>query len=181
MVRTSSYIIQEYPTLVLWLQLLQNYFSDVLALPLSQSKDDLDDSLESSPFLMSISQGTRALSLHGWYIWRRVLFLLFKWSINLINLSNNSRVNCICTTARPSSNCVLMNGKNCTLGLSILDDWVQRHFPLEQFGEYESYLMQCRDFGASFLRLFMHEVCISFVIYHIVLPCLFLHLVTVFI
>lgn len=161
MVRTSSFIIQEYPTLVLWLQLLHKYFSDVLALPLSQSKDGLEDSLESSPFLMSISQGTRAVSLH---IWRRVLFLLFKWSINLISLSNNSCVNCMCTTASPSSNCVQMNGKNCTLGLSILDDWVQRHFPLEQFSKYESYLMQCRDFAASFLQLFMHEVCFSFLI-----------------
>lgn len=151
MIRLSFHIHHQYSTIVLWLQLLRQYFEDLLHKPVSELDDDFDNCLEGSPFQLCVADGENVHSLCTPHLQRQAIFLLFKCSFSLISFKEESGRKCPCAER-----------EHCRMkGLSELSEWLQRHVSPEKFVDYDTSLKICSSFALSFLQLYMHEVCLS--------------------
>eukprot|EP00268_Persea_americana_P008747 TRINITY_DN13416_c0_g1_i7.p1 TRINITY_DN13416_c0_g1~~TRINITY_DN13416_c0_g1_i7.p1 ORF type:complete len:586 (-),score=71.93 TRINITY_DN13416_c0_g1_i7:1324-3081(-) len=147
MIRLSFHIHHQCSTIVLWLQLLRQYFEDLLHKPVSELDDDFDNCLEGSPFQLCVADGENVHSLCTPHLQRQAIFLLFKCSFSLISFSEETGRKCPCTER-----------EHCRMtGLSELSEWLQRHVPPEKFVDYDTSLKICSSFALSFLQLYMHE------------------------
>ncbi|KAK3223048.1 hypothetical protein Dsin_010073 [Dipteronia sinensis] len=144
---------------VSWLQLLHNYFQELLWQPIAQVESAGDDCLEGSPFLMSVSNG-EIRNIHPHHVQRQAVFLLLRCSFILTSQKENTNKHCACATV---DSCLTIDSisdfDNCgqKRGLLELYQWIQGHLPIDTFLEYEMYIEKCINFSLSFLQLFMHE------------------------
>lgn len=159
MIRLSSHIHLQYSLLASWLQVLQEYFQDLLRQPICQVKPDENGCLEGSPFLFSLLDGeVHSISLR--HLQRQAVFLFLRCSFSLISLREETREQCAYTTTNSSllfdlnSECYSQKR-----GLSELHEWLQAHVPKYLDAEHGIDREKCLNFTLSFLQLFMHEVC----------------------
>ncbi|KAK2657368.1 hypothetical protein Ddye_010420 [Dipteronia dyeriana] len=144
---------------VSWLQLLHNFFQELLWQPIAQVESAGDDCLEGSPFLMSVSDG-EICNIHPRHVQRQAVFLLLRCSFILISLREDTNKHCACATV---DSCLTFDSisdlDNCgkKRGLLELYKWIQGHLPVDTSLEYEMYMEKCINFSLSFLRLYMHE------------------------
>ncbi|KAK0603988.1 hypothetical protein LWI29_010922 [Acer saccharum] len=144
---------------VSWLQLLHNYFQELLWQPIAQVESAGDDCLEGSPFVMSVSNG-EIRNIHPHHVQRQAVFLLIRCSFILTSLREDTNKHCACATA---DSCLTFDSisdlDNCgqKRGLLELYQWIQGHLPIDTFLEYEMYMEKCINFSLSFLQLYMHE------------------------
>ncbi|XP_059456449.1 uncharacterized protein LOC132186487 isoform X1 [Corylus avellana] len=158
MVRLSFQTRLECSTLVSWLQFLHTYFQEVLQQPITQPKSCQDDSLEGSPFLLSVSDG-EINSLHSHHIQRQAVFLFLRLSFSLISQENTDK-QCLCITPNSCLTYESNSDLECCFrkkGLLELYKWFQGNLPTEMFLNHELYFERCVKFASSFLQLFMHE------------------------
>ncbi|XP_024030792.1 uncharacterized protein LOC21403182 [Morus notabilis] len=159
MIRLSFQTSLDCSVLVSWLQLIHNYFSQLLRQPITSLELVQNDSLEGSPFLSSISD-EEVNNLSSLHVKRRAIFLLLRCSFSLINLRGSTDEKCTCGTKilclRCNTNVEL---KYCgrQKGLIELSNWLQSHLPTKIFLNSEMYLQKRVDFTLSFLKLYMHE------------------------
>ena len=161
MIRLSFHIHLQYSILASWLQVLHEYFQDLLLQPICQVKPDENGCLEGSPFLFSILDG-EVYSMSLRHLQRQAVFLFLRCSFSLISLREEIREQCAyattnsCVTFDLNSNLECCSQKK---GLSELYEWLQGHILKYLVVDHEMYWEKCIDFALSFLQLFMHEVC----------------------
>lgn len=152
MIRLSFRIHHQCSVIVLWLQLLRQYFEDLLHKSISELHDEFDNCLEGSPFQLCVAEGENAHSLCTRHLQRQAIFLLFKCSFSLTSFSEETGRQCPCAEGE-HEHCSMMRW-------SELCEWLQRHVPPEKFVDYNTSLKICSSFALSFLRLYMDEVCL---------------------
>ncbi|XP_034689394.1 uncharacterized protein LOC117917281 isoform X1 [Vitis riparia] len=159
MIRLSFHIHLQYSILASWLQVLHEYFQDLLLQPICQVKPDENGCLEGSPFLFSILDG-EVYSMSLRHLQRQAVFLFLRCSFSLISLREEIREQCAyattnsCVTFDLNSNLECCSQKK---GLSELYEWLQGHILKYLVVDHEMYWEKCIDFALSFLQLFMHE------------------------
>ncbi|XP_058069258.1 uncharacterized protein LOC131218622 isoform X4 [Magnolia sinica] len=158
MIRLGFHIHQQHSTLVLWLQLLQKYFEDLLYQPISDHHGH-EDYLEGSPFRSSMAGGEKTYNLSDRHLQRQAIFLHFKCSLSLFSLNEETGGKCTCTTANSTLTCGLQTSRehSCIKGLSEISEWLLRHLAPESFVDHSTYSKVCGSFALSFLRLYMDE------------------------
>ena len=162
MIRLGSLIYLDSSIRLSWLELLHNYFQELLQKPLTHFHSDQDDCLEGSPFLLSLSDG-ESCGMHSSHLQRQAVFLLLDCSFSFIcqRGANADHCNCptlcSCFTTNPDSELDHFCRKKGSLELY---KWVQLHLPTEIFINHEKYLAICMNFMSSFLQLYLREVCL---------------------
>ncbi|KAL5819512.1 hypothetical protein ACOSQ4_023354 [Xanthoceras sorbifolium] len=144
---------------VSWLQLLHNYFQELLWRPIAQVESADDDCLEGSPFLMSVSNGEVG-NIRPRHVQRQAVFLFLRCSFILISQRVDTNKHCACATADSCLTFDLISDlDNCgqKRGLLELYKWLQGHLSIDTFLEFEMYMEKCINFSLSFLRLYLHE------------------------
>lgn len=160
MLRLSLQIHLDCCILVSWLQLLHNYFQELLWQPIASPGSVQDDCLEGSPFLLSNSDG-EVYNMCSRHLKRQAIFLFLRCCFSLINPRGGAKKLCACLTTDsclnfdPDLDCI---GKR--RGLLELYKWLQGNLHLDVFVDYEMYIENCVNFSLSFLQLFVHEVCL---------------------
>ncbi|XP_021714220.1 uncharacterized protein LOC110682245 isoform X1 [Chenopodium quinoa] len=144
--------------LILWLQLLHEHYQDLLSSPISQFACGQSDTLEGSPFLLSLDD-QELCHLSSYHLQRRAIFLFLRCSLSLMSLAKTDDFQCTCE--RPSSFTVFdMNiVKECFAkkkGLLQFYEWLQVHFP-SIVTENELKLDKCIKFASSFIKFYMQE------------------------
>lgn len=162
MIRLHSYKYVDCSILLSWLELLHNYFQELLQHPLSQFQSDQDPCLEGSPFLLSLSDG-EVSGMHSSHLQRQAIFLFLDCSFSLISQKGDPTDRRIC----PTLNSCLTNDSDSEpdhycrkKGLLELYKWLQGHLPSEISINPEKYLDICVNFMSSFLQLYLGEVCL---------------------
>ncbi|XP_028117121.1 uncharacterized protein LOC114314826 isoform X2 [Camellia sinensis] len=159
MVRLSFQIHLEYSLLVSWLQLMHEYFEDLLMQPMTQLESDQEDILEGSPVLASVSDA-RIHNVTSRHSQRLAVFLFLRCSFSLVGLRDKAADQCGCANLKSclksdsSSDLERYSRKK---DLSELYGWLQGHLPAEMFIGCKFYSERCTSFSLSFLRLFIHE------------------------
>ncbi|KAK7263071.1 hypothetical protein RJT34_30655 [Clitoria ternatea] len=141
-----------------WLDLLHNYFEEILHQPLTQFLSDQIDCLEGSPFTLSLFDG-EACRTHSSHLQRRVIFLLLSCSFSLIRQGGENANHCNCST---SCSCLSTNADSeldhfRRKGSLELYKWIQGHFPAKISINHEEYLQICINFMSSFIQLYICE------------------------
>ncbi|KAF5191464.1 golgin [Thalictrum thalictroides] len=160
MIRLSFHFHQGTSFFVLWLQLLHEYFEDILHQPITGCHADLDDCLEGSPFLSCVADRQANHRMSNRHLQRQANFLFLKCSFGLINLGKETATNCSCAS---SNSCLTIQSESdqecCTWkkGSVELSGWLNRHVPLETLVDHGMYLEKCGHFALSFLQLYMDE------------------------
>ncbi|PIA52375.1 hypothetical protein AQUCO_01000324v1 [Aquilegia coerulea] len=160
MIRLSFHVHQETSFLVLWLQLLHEYFEDLLHQPITGCQADLDDCLEGSPFLSCVPDGQENHRMADRHLQRQAIFLFLKCSIGLINLGKETATNGSCASSDSCLTNHLESDQECCTwkkGSVELSEWLERHLPLETLVDHGMYLGKCRHFAISFIQLYMAE------------------------
>ena len=162
MIRLCFHVQLDCLTLVHWLQLIHEYYQDLLLIPISQLECNQDDTLEDSPFLLSLSgQEVHHLSLG--HLQRQAVFLLIRCSLSLIDMGlrkSTADLNCNCMRPNSSFASDLNAIKDCCAerkGLLEFYGWLQGQVP-NIFAEDETYQEKCIKFASSFIRLYKNEV-----------------------
>ena len=159
MIRLSSHIRLQYSLLASWLQILHEYFQDLLLQPICPVKPDENGCLEGSPFLFSLLDG-EVYSMSLRHLQRQAVFLFLRCSFSLISMREETREQCAyaatnsCLAFDLNSECYSQKR-----GLSELHEWLQGHVLKDLVVDHEMYWEKYRKFTLSFLQLFMHEVC----------------------
>ncbi|XP_056696814.1 uncharacterized protein [Spinacia oleracea] len=159
MTKLSIHMQLDCSVLILWLQLLHEYYQDLLSSSISELECGQNDTLDGSPFLLSLDdQEVCQLSSH--HLQRKSVFLFLRWTMSLINLGKTSDFKCTC--ARPNSfiESDLKTVKDCFAkkkGLLQLHGWLQGHVPSNVLSENGINLDKCIKFAASFIRFYMQE------------------------
>ncbi|CAL5369559.1 unnamed protein product [Camellia sinensis] len=159
MVRLSFQIHLEYSLLVSWLQLMHEYFEDLLMQPMTQLEFDQEDILEGSPFLVSVSDA-RIHNVTSRHLQRLAVFLFLRCSFSLVGLRDKTADQCGCANLKSCLKSDSSSDLECysrKKGLSELYGWLQGHLPAEMFIGCKFYSERCTSFSLSFLRLFIHE------------------------
>ncbi|KAL4180349.1 hypothetical protein AMTRI_Chr13g91670 [Amborella trichopoda] len=153
MIRLCDHIHQQGETLEFWLELLCRCCSDILYKQISEGYVDHGDFLEGSPFLSSLSEKSRLCSVSTRHLQRQAIFLLFKFSIRLMNLENEttgrrafSSMNSQCDVGFPSNQ-----------GMKELMKWLQWHVPSTRLEADNTNCEECSRFRVAFLNLFVEE------------------------
>lgn len=160
MLRLSFQIRLDCWILVSWLQLLHNFFQELIRQPITSPEFVQDDCLEGSPFLLINSNG-EVYNMCSHHLKRQAIFLFLRCCFSLINPREGAKKLCACLTADsclifdPDLDCI---GKR--KGLLELYKWLQGHLHLDTFDDYGMYIKNCMNFSLSFLQLFVHEVCL---------------------
>ncbi|CAL5324721.1 unnamed protein product [Camellia sinensis] len=158
MVRLSFQIHLEYSLLVSWLQLMHEYFEDLLMQPMTQLESD-QDILEGSPFLVGVSDA-RIHNVTSRHLQRLAVFLFLRCSFSLVGLRDKTADQCGCANLKSCLKSDSSSDLECysrKKGLSELYGWLQGHLPAEMFIGCKFYSERCTSFSLSFLRLFIHE------------------------
>ncbi|KAI3946023.1 hypothetical protein MKX01_024779 [Papaver californicum] len=159
MVRLSSLIQWECSTLIMWLQLLQEYCGDLLHQSISGRHAGQSDSLEGSPFQVDVVCG-KVHKICMPHLQRQAIFLFLRCSFNLISFTNETYVKCSCPMSNSCLTHEVQYARKCCnnkKGWSALSQWLQRHVSMETFIDGGVYLDKCRTFALSFLQLFIDE------------------------
>lgn len=145
-------------TLLSWLQLLQDYFEELLWKPITEFESGQDQCLEGSPFL---SLSNRVHGMPSLHLQRQTVLLFLRCCFSLISLTGETSKQCVCATLNSCLTFDLVTDLDCCRkkGLLELYKWLQGHLPTNMFVDRKMYLERCIGFALSFLRLFMHEVC----------------------
>jgi len=162
MIRLSFQMQLDCLTLVHWLQLIREYYQDLLSRPVSELECNQDDTLEDSPFLLSLSvQDVHHLSLC--HVQRQAVFLLIRCSLTLSDMwlrKSTADLNCDCMRPNSSFACELNAIKNCCAekkGLLEFYGWLRGQVS-NIFAEDKMYQEKCIKFASSFIRLYKNEV-----------------------
>lgn len=160
MIRLSSKSCMDCQVAVLWLQLLRNYFQELLSQPITQVELANDFSEDSSPFLMSVSNG-EGCNIYPQHTQRQAVFLFLSCSFILISSTNHTS-RCYAITTEDSSLDSVYDLEDCNHKIISLElsKWFQVHIPIDDCPDYETYVEKCINFSLSFLQLYMHEVCL---------------------
>ena len=164
MIRFSFHIRLLCSILASWLQVLYEYFQDLLLQPICQVKPDENGCLEDSPFLFSILDG-EVYSMSLFHLQRQAVFLFLRCSFSLISLREEIREQCAYATTNSCMTFDLNSNLECCSqkkGLSELYERLQGHILKCLVVDHEMYWEKCIDFALSFLQLFMHEEDILF-------------------
>lgn len=146
--------------LILWLQLLHENYQDLLSSPISQLECGENDTLEGSPFLLSLDD-REVCHLSSSHLQRKAIFLYLRCSLSLIGLRKTADSTCTCTRSNSFFESDLNTVQDCSAenkGLSQFYGWLQGHVPSNAFSEHEINLEKCINFASSFIRLYMQEV-----------------------
>ncbi|KAJ8446637.1 hypothetical protein Cgig2_002799 [Carnegiea gigantea] len=161
MIRLSFQMQLDCLTLVHWLQLIREYYQDLLSRPVSELECNQDDTLEDSPFLLSLSvQDVHHLSLC--HLQRQAVFLLIRCSLTLSDLwlrKSTADLNCDCMRPNSSFACELNAIEDCCAekkGLLEFYGWLRGQVS-NIFAEDEMYQEKCIKFASSFIRLYKNE------------------------
>ncbi|KAL8117564.1 uncharacterized protein LOC141662018 isoform X2 [Apium graveolens] len=144
--------------LVSWLNIISKYFQDLLAEPLTRVDNNLDDSLEGSPFLISFSRENKGISDR--HLQRLAVFLFLRCSLSLVSQRDGVDEHCICANINLSLLSEQKRNHSCCnrkQGLLGLYQWLHGHFTQVIFVNNDDYTQKCASFSLSFLRLYMHE------------------------
>ncbi|XP_022751312.1 uncharacterized protein LOC111300007 isoform X4 [Durio zibethinus] len=158
MIRLSFQIPLDSLVLVSWLQLLHNYFQEVLCQPLTEVEDQ-DGSLEDSPFMSSISDG-EVHSMHSCHLQRQAIFLFLRCSFSLINPRKDTGMDCPSATVKSGVAFDANSDLSCCgrqRGLLELYSWISEHLPVDMLVDQETYMEKCVNFSRSFIKLYVHE------------------------
>nr|XP_043638809.1 uncharacterized protein LOC122609927 [Erigeron canadensis] len=137
MSRLSSLVDLDCIMVVSWLQLINNYFHDLLLESVAQLEADQNDCLKDSPF-----NGTSYRHLQ-----RRAVFLYLKLTFSLIKSKERCKKQCACGDVNSCSK----------KGFTALYEWIQKQLPANIIVNFELYDGSCKSFTKSFLQLYMHE------------------------
>uniref|UniRef100_A0A7N0ULI9 Protein Lines C-terminal domain-containing protein n=1 Tax=Kalanchoe fedtschenkoi TaxID=63787 RepID=A0A7N0ULI9_KALFE len=145
----DSYIIHSF------LELLHEYFEDVLNQKLTQFEVASGVCLHDSPFSRStyvggVSEGSQQ------HLQRLAIFLFLKCIVTLITLKVETNPRCVCAESLGFNDL----GVVCCdtrKGLLELYIWLQGQHPLDTCADYETYVEKCMIFSSSFLQLFVNE------------------------
>ncbi|WCJ31047.1 hypothetical protein M5689_012563 [Euphorbia peplus] len=158
MLRLSYNTCLGYSTLISWLQLLHEYYEELLRKSIIQLGFSQDEFLEGSPFLPSLSdEGATKFSSSHLQRWAVLLFLRCCFSLT----SSTGDIPEQCACAIPTS-CsifdsisILSNARR--TGFLELHKWLQGHLPTDIPVAHEMHFENCVGFSSSFLKLYMHE------------------------
>ncbi|KAJ0096376.1 hypothetical protein Patl1_28792 [Pistacia atlantica] len=159
LIRLSFHARLDHCILLSWLQLLHNYFKELLQQPMTQVESVQDDCLEGSPFLMSCTDG-ELYNMCSRHLQRQAVFLFLRCSFTLISLKEDTKKHCACSAADSCLTFDTISDLDCCgrkKGLLELYKWLQGHLPLDKLVEHEMYMEKCINFSLSFLQLYMHE------------------------
>ncbi|XP_020973749.1 uncharacterized protein LOC107626248 isoform X4 [Arachis ipaensis] len=160
MIRLGSLISPDGSVCLSWLDLLHNFFQELLKRPLNQFQSDQDDCLEGSPFLLSLSND-KSCWMHSSHLQRQAVFLLLHCSFSFIRERGvnaghrNCPTSCSCFTENQDSELDSFYKRKGSLELY---KWVQAHLPTEISINHEMYLAICMNFMSSFLQLYLREI-----------------------
>ncbi|XP_037491432.1 uncharacterized protein LOC105639968 isoform X2 [Jatropha curcas] len=146
-------------TLISWLRLLNNYFEELLWKPIIELEFGQDESIEGSPFLLSLSDG-EVNGVNSDHLRRWAILLYLRCCFGLISLTRDSNEQCACGTCKSyltfdSGSDLICCGRK--KGCLELYKWLQGHLPTDVFVDHETNLVKCVGFALSFLQLYMHE------------------------
>ncbi|XP_015931264.1 uncharacterized protein LOC107495502 isoform X1 [Arachis duranensis] len=159
MIRLGSLISPDGSVCLSWLDLLHNFFQELLKKPLNQFQSEQDDCLEGSPFLLSLSNG-ESCWMHSSHLQRQAVFLLLHCSFSFIRQRGvnaghrNCPTSCSCFKENQDSELDSFYKRKGSLELY---KWVQAHLPTEISINHEMYLAICMNFMSSFLQLYLRE------------------------
>ena len=162
MIRLHSYKCLDCSSLLSWLELLHNYFQELLWQPLTQIQFDKNECLEGSPFILSLSD-REVSGTDSHHLQRKAIFLFLDCTFSLISTKGNPADRCICSgvnSCLPNNTDSEPNFCCRRKGLLELYKWLQGHLPSEVSFNNEKYLETCVNFMSSFLRLYLGEVCL---------------------
>ncbi|KAM0970615.1 hypothetical protein ACFX2A_018956 [Malus domestica] len=154
-------IFRTYPqqsVLVSWLQLVHDYFGELLRQPITPLEYQ-DDCLEGSPFLSSVSDA-EVNSLSSRHLQRQAIFLFLRCSFGLISAKEGTNNKCACAIWNLCLTCDSKTELECCgrkKGLLELYSWLQGHLPTDISVDHEMYFEKCVDFAKSFLQLYIKE------------------------
>nr|XP_025686115.1 uncharacterized protein LOC112786130 isoform X4 [Arachis hypogaea] len=160
MIRLGSLISPDGSVCLSWLDLLHNFFQELLKKPLNQFQSEQDDCLEGSPFLLSLSNG-ESCWMHSSHLQRQAVFLLLHCSFSFIRQRGvnaghrNCPTSCSCFKENQDSELDSFYKRKGSLELY---KWVQAHLPTEISINHEMYLAICMNFMSSFLQLYLREI-----------------------
>ncbi|WOH10060.1 hypothetical protein DCAR_0729521 [Daucus carota subsp. sativus] len=150
MVRLTYQMHLQCEVLVSWLNIIGKYFQDLLAEPLTRVENNMGDSLEGSPFLISFSKDNKGISDH--HLQRLAVFLFLRCSLSLVCQRDGTDERCVCDEEKLNHSCC--NRRQGILGLY---QWLRGHIAQDMFADNDIYIQKCTSFSLSFLQLFMHE------------------------
>nr|KYP42544.1 hypothetical protein KK1_036071 [Cajanus cajan] len=159
MIRLGSLTGLDCQTHLSWLELLHNYFQELLQQPLTHFDSDQIGCLEGSPFLLSLSDG-EACKMHSGHLQRQAVYLFLACSFSLIHQKEEKANHCNCSTSCshltpiPDSEDDHFCRKKGSLELC---KWIQGHLPTAVSVNHEKYLQICMNFLSSFLQLYLRE------------------------
>lgn len=162
MIRLGSLMNMDCSDYFSWLEILHNYFQELLLQPLTQFQSDQGDCLEGSPFLLSLSDG-EAYGMSSSHLQRQAIFLLLDCSVSLISQRGSKENHNACSTSssyftnNPDPEFDHSSRKK---GLLELYRWIQKHLLTEVSINHEKYSDICMNFMSSFLQLYLCEVCL---------------------
>lgn len=158
MIRLTYQMHLQCQVLVSWLNIIGTYFHDLLDEPLTRVENNLDDSLEGSPFLSSFSKESKGISDR--HLQRLAVFLFLRCSLSLVCQRDGIHEHCICAKINPSLLSEQMGNHSCCnrkQGLLGLYQWLHGHFTRDISVDNDIYIQKCASYSLSFLRLYMHE------------------------
>ncbi|CAN1823234.1 hypothetical protein LINPERHAP1_LOCUS30292 [Linum perenne] len=145
-------------TLVSWLQLLHDYFEELLLKPISLVKPGQYDSLEGSPFLLSLFEG-ETKDMYSLHSQRQAILLFLRCCFSLSGFTGESIYQCPSTDNSFSTIDLVsdLDSSIKTKGITELYRWIQHHLQDDVTSETEMCLDNYLLFAGSFLRLYLHE------------------------
>ncbi|XP_021300896.1 uncharacterized protein LOC110429272 [Herrania umbratica] len=158
MIRLCFQIPLDCMVLVSWLQLLHEYFQELLCQPLTEVEDQYD-CLEDSPFMLSITDG-EVHSMHSCHLQRQAIFLFLRCCFSLINPRKDTGMHCPSAILKSGLSFDTIPDMSCfgrKKGLLELYTWLSEHLPVDILVDRETYMEKCINFSFSFLKLYMHE------------------------
>lgn len=155
-------------TLILWLQLLHEYFEELLQKPISKLEAGQDECLEGSPFLLGLSNGELD-GMHSFHLQRQTLLLFLRCCFSLMSFTGETSKQCV-TSKTILKSCLTVASVSdldyCSRNKGLLElyNWLQGHLPDDILVDHERYLEKCMGFSLSFLQLYMHEDDVLFMV-----------------
>ncbi|KAJ0231463.1 Golgin [Hirschfeldia incana] len=128
--------------LLSWLQYLQHRYQGFLHHTLTRHKPVQDNSLEGSPFLVSLSDRD-ANETHSDHLQRLSVFLFLRCSLTLLYSSRHTDKDCEFDCRKK--------------GMEGVFKWIEQQVPSDTFLDHGTYSKKSVDFSTSFIQLFMHE------------------------
>ncbi|CAI0553897.1 unnamed protein product [Linum tenue] len=146
-------------TLVSWLQLLHDYFEELLLKPMSRVKTCQNDCLEGSPFLSSFSEGEAQHMRHSLHSQRQAILLFLRCCFSLISSTGENTKQLPAAHKSLSAVNVVSdpNFSGRSKGFIDLYKWFQAHLRDSFLCGKEMHVDKCILFARSFLQLYLHE------------------------